>query len=451
MTLCRCLVVSRDLEDEGASAAQAALCCAPEFESIRLCGVERVHRLPAADVVVYCLHDARGCDVLRIWKRECPQTPIVVIAPGSDQAQISTCLDAGVADFLLLPVQTEELVIRVRRAVGVRAAEPATAAVMPRLDMLVGRTPAFARELARLPIIAGCDVGVLITGETGTGKEVFAQAIHYRSPRASRPWVAVNCAAIPQELMESELFGHVKGAYTNASVARSGLVREAEGGTLFLDEVDCVPYNAQAKLLRFIQEKEFRAVGSNVVHRANVRIIAASNADLGALVAQGRFRQDLYYRLNVLPLSLPPLRDRTEDIAELAHDFVGRFARQFGRCTEGISAGALRRLEAHAWPGNVRELEHVIERAVLLSAKRILDETDLDLDVEPRGAAADESFRTAKSRVVDAFERTYIERLLTAHDGNVTHAAQAAKKNRRAFFELIRKHRITVQRFRPRP
>jgi DNA-binding NtrC family response regulator len=449
MALCRCLVVSRDIQDPGACAAQAALCSPPEFECVRLYGADPARRLPDADVVVYCLHDARGCEELRTWTRECPQTPIVVIASDRDRARIGACLEAGAVDFLMPPVQLEELVIRVRRAAGARAAAPAPASVVPRLDMLVGRTPAFVRQLSRLPIMAGCDAGVLITGETGTGKEVFAQAIHYRSARASRPWVAVNCAAIPQELMESELFGHAKGAYTNANVARPGLVREAEGGTLFLDEIDCVPYNAQAKLLRFIQEKEFRPVGSNVVHRVDVRIIAASNADLCALVAQRRFRQDLYYRLNVLPLALPPLRERREDIAALARDFIGRFARQFGRRTEGLSAGAVRRLEAHAWPGNIRELEHVIERAVLMSAKRTLDEADLDLDFEPGDAAADESFRAAKSRVVDAFERTYIERLLMAHDGNVTHAAQAAKKNRRAFFELIRKHKITAERFRP--
>jgi two-component system response regulator GlrR len=436
-----------------ASAAHAALDRSGVFARVDLCEFYPGRPLPDAQVAVYCLQDQQDSELLHAFAEACRGRALVVIASGTDEGRIAACFDAGATDFLVLPLQPDELIIRVKRAVGLSRAGtsvPESAAPTQSADGLIGRTAVFQRQLARLPMMAGCDAGVLICGETGTGKELFAQAIHYRSARASRPWVAVNCAAIPPELLESELFGHARGAYTNAYAAREGLVREAEGGTLFLDEIDCIPYNAQAKLLRFLQEKEFRPVGSNAIHRADVRIIAASNGSLRALVAVGRFRQDLYYRLNVLPLALPPLRERRDDIAELAEAFVARFARQFNRPAESLSARAIAILQDYPWPGNVRELEHVIERAVLMSERRLLDADDLDLEFSTDENGPDESFRAAKSKVIGAFERSYIERLLIAHDGNVTHAAQAAKKNRRAFFELLRKHKIVAERFRPR-
>jgi two-component system response regulator GlrR len=394
--------------------------------------------------------DDERCETIRKWPCVANGHAILVVAH-ADRAGIEACLDAGATDFLVAPLRAEELVARVKRAAGLDQREHVAlipTQALPRVDGLIGHTPAFTKQLARLPMIAGCDAGVLIVGETGTGKEVFAQAIHYLSARASRPWVAVNCAAIPPDLLENELFGHARGAYTHAHAIRQGLVREAEGGTLFLDEIDCVPYGAQAKLLRFLQEKEFRPIGSNVVHRADVRIIAASNSDLGALIAKGSFRQDLYFRLNVLPLALPPLRDRRDDIDDLALHFVQRFAAGVDRRIDGLTPRALRRLRGHRWPGNVRELAHVIERAVLICTSCWIDADDLELDCDED--AGDDSFRASKSRVVDEFERAYIERVLAAHDGNVTHAAHAAKKNRRAFFELIRKHKIAAERFRPR-
>jgi two-component system response regulator GlrR len=267
---------------------------------------------------------------------------------------------------------------------------------------------------------------VLLLGETGTGKELFAQAVHYLSARCSRPWVPVNCGAIPFELIEAELFGHAKGAYTNAHAAREGLIAAAEGGTLFLDEIGSLPLSAQGKLLRFLQEREYRAVG---------------------LVAKGHFRQDLYFRLNVLTLTLPPLRERREDIPILALHFIKRYATEFGRPVQGITPIALKRLLAHDWPGNIRELSHAMERAVLLGNGPYVTPADIELGVED-SAPADESFQTAKARVVEQFERSYLEHILIACDGNITHAAIAAKKNRRALWELIRKHHIEPKRFR---
>jgi two-component system response regulator GlrR len=312
---------------------------------------------------------------------------------------------------------------------------------------VVGSAPAFVQQLAKLPSIAACHAGVLILGETGTGKEVFARAVHYRSARAARPLVAVNCGAIPAELVESELFGHVRGAYTTAHASRDGLVREAEGGTLFLDDVDCLPAPAQVKLLRFVQEKEYRAVGASAVRRADVRIVAASNRDLTRLAAQGEFRSDLYYRLNVLTLNLPALRERREDIPALAAHFLRHFALELDRPPCELAPSALDKLVRHAWPGNIRELRHVIERAVLMAPGTRLEAADIEIS-GATALPATATFQEMKARVIDDFERSYIESLLCRTGGNITHAAQAAGKNRRAFFELIRKHSIAPQRFR---
>ncbi|MDE3011027.1 MAG: sigma-54-dependent Fis family transcriptional regulator [Pseudomonadota bacterium] len=316
------------------------------------------------------------------------------------------------------------------------------------LRNFVGNSPAFLQQKERIHTFAACDAGVLILGETGTGKEICAQSIHYLSARASRPWVAVNCGAVPTELIESELFGHVRGAFTSAQGAREGLVAEAEGGTLLLDDVDCLSLAAQAKLLRFVQEQEYRPVGCNAVRRCDVRVIASSNRDLHRLALQGAFRQDLYFRLNVLTLNLPALRERSEDIRALSLHFLALFARRLGRPAAALGASALRRLMAHDWPGNVRELEHAIERAVLTFDPPVVLAEHLDLEDAQGADPGCEPFGESKARVVQRFERDYLERVLASCGGNVTRAAQLARKNRRAFFELIRKHQIEPSQFR---
>jgi two-component system, NtrC family, response regulator GlrR len=332
--------------------------------------------------------------------------------------------------------------------VGPRA-ESSGSKVETAFGALIGTSPALLKQTSQLPVFARCDANVLILGETGSGKEVCAQAVHALSTRASGPWVAVNCGAIPSELVENELFGHVRGAYTTAHDSHEGLVRQAESGTLFFDEVDCLAASAQIKLLRFLQDRQYRPVGSTRVIEADVRIIAASNEELSDLVMAGAFRQDLYFRLNVLSLRLPPLRERLEDIPVLAQAFAQGFAVQYGRAIKGISTDAMSILLAYRWPGNVRELKNVIERAVLLAAGDVLIPTDIELP-GLSGSAAENSFREAKARVVEQFEKTYLEGLLSTHAGNITHAALAAKKNRRAFFRLLKKHRVDAERFRSR-
>lgn len=384
-----------------------------------------------------------------------PECGIVALGVGLSEDQWVGLLSLAVVDFVALPISGCELAVRVQRAAGLVPTKGNTniqSVLDPRLQDLIGTSASFTRQLKMVPKMAACNATVLILGETGTGKELFAHAIHYLSSRASRPMITVNCGAIPTELVESELFGHVRGAFTTAHEARVGLVTAANGGTLFLDEIDSLPYAAQVKLLRFLQDKEYRQLGSNTPRRADVRIIAASNQNPVELVSRGSMRQDLYFRLSVLTLLLPPLCDRREDIPILATYFLQQCCRECKRSIMEITPSAFRQLLAYNWPGNVRELKHTIERAVLMAStpETLIDDFGLGHDM-PGVDGADESFNAAKSRVVQTFERSYIEGLLSSCNGNISRAAQVAKKDRRAFFELMRKHQICPDEFRPRP
>lgn len=402
---------------------------------------------------------AENLTALKDLRQRYPHAAVLVLGQGLSAGQWSNLLTQGANDFLSYPAPDDELVLRMKRLLGLlpSALPWVNEAAIPTLhsDML-GTSPAFQRVLAQLPALAGCSASVLLSGETGTGKEVFAQAIHYASSRAAGPWVAVNCAAIPADLMEDELFGHVRGAYTHAHTARNGLVAEAEGGTLLLDEIDALPLTAQAKLLRFLQNKEYRRVGCDKVQRANVRVIAASNRHLKTLVAQQQFREDLYFRLHVLAVQLPALRERTEDIALLVRHFMSQAAQASHKREPGLAPLALKQLMHYPWPGNVRELKHVVERAVLMSPNDLLQASDFEigshgLDETQTSIASlqsAESFQSAKARAVERFERHYLEQLLHASAGNISEAARHAHKNRRAFFELLRKHEINANEFR---
>ncbi|MFS8979368.1 sigma-54 dependent transcriptional regulator [Cupriavidus necator] len=403
---------------------------------------------------------ADTCHALEGWIET---RPVIALAVDLDASQLIELYAAGIGEFVMAPVNPAECLARILRTTGKPHAPWANCSAVPCRDLhplmspkladLIGASAAFAKPLSMLPTIAGCEAGVLLLGETGTGKEVFAQAIHYLSARASRPWVAVNCAGVPPELLESELFGHLRGAFTSASETRAGLVREAEGGTLFLDEVDALPLAAQPKLLRFLEDKTYRPVGGSRPAVADIRIIAASNQDLAHLVQVGRFRRDLFFRLNVLAVTLPPLRERSGDIALLARHFVRKACARARRPALDIAAAVLDQLIAYEWPGNVRELRHAIERAVLLAERSASSINTLDFgpfcpSPGAAGSLADESFQSAKARVVERFERSYIERLLSSCQGNVTSAAKLARKDRRAFFELMRKHKILSEAFR---
>jgi DNA-binding NtrC family response regulator len=312
------------------------------------------------------------------------------------------------------------------------------------LKQVIGNSDLFLKELQRVPKFARCDATVLISGESGTGKEIFARAIHYLSPRASRPFLPVNCGALPEHLVESEIFGHKRGAFTGAMTDQAGLIQEAEGGTLFLDEIDGLTPQAQVKLLRFLQDGEYRPVGSQQIAHANIRIVAAANCDFPQLLRAGKFREDLFYRLNVLTLALPPLRQRRGDILLLADHILASQAAVADVPPKKLSLGALHRLLAHSWPGNVRELENVLTRAIVLCDRDTVEISDLSLP-EEGVAEEDQSFQATKSLVIRRFEHDFLETTLKAHHGNITQAARAVKKNRRAFWQLLRKHGLLSQ------
>lgn len=319
---------------------------------------------------------------------------------------------------------------------------------------LIGTSKDFLQTTGMIPLLSKTKSTVLISGETGTGKELFARAIHYTGERRGKPFVAVNCAALPDHLIENELFGHSKGAFTGALIDKPGLLHEADGGTLFLDEINSLTMAVQSKLLRVLQDQEFRPLGSTKSRTVDVKIIAATNVDLRSLVDTRQFREDLFYRLNVLSIVLPPLRDRKADILLLANHFLHIYAAEFCRPALSIGHSAEAKLLAHTWPGNVRELQGVLQRAVAMGLEGKLEAHDLDLPendrpeltgptmtLVSRGVISDDcSFQSLKTKVIDEFERAYLSELLSAHHGNISKAARAAKKERRAFQRLLQKH-----------
>ena len=372
---------------------------------------------------------------------------IVVIQEGSPR-QLAHLFDLGATDVWQVPLRAAEVLGRLAHWVNpVAPPEHHHAAQILKanagLEHFVGESAALLAEIQKIPVIAHSNLAVLIRGETGTGKDICARAIHFSSPRSGQPFVAVNAGALPQELVENELFGHESGAFTGANRTATGLLEHANGGTLFLDEIDCMPLTAQVKLLRFLQDKQYRPLGSRKVHTADLRIIAASNADLPASVRTGRFRGDLYYRLGVVELILPPLRQRGRDIGLLARHFLKRYAVELNKPIPVLTPAALGKLAAHDWPGNVRELESVIARAVLFAPDNAISPDHIDLPRgEPTGAGA--SFKMLKAEAIRAFEATYVTRMMLEHDGNIAKAAVAAGQQRTAFSRLVRKHRLSV-------
>lgn len=301
---------------------------------------------------------------------------------------------------------------------------------------LVGSSPAMQKVKQMIALIAGRRSTVLILGETGTGKEVVARAIHQASPRAEKPWIPVNCAAIPENLLESELFGYEKGAFTGAMTAKPGKFELADKGSIFLDEIGDVPPTIQVKLLRVLQEREFERLGGTKTLKVDVRLIAATNRDLRVALEQGTFREDLYYRLNVVPINIPPLREHKEDIPDLVRMFLDRFAEEAGKQVSGLSPAAMKRLMDFHWPGNVRELENIIERAVALSTSNVIDVEDIQLDVSParlRTADAESSAPFPPPGVtLEAFEDEIIQEALRRAGGNKSQAARLLGLSRNA-------------------
>jgi DNA-binding NtrC family response regulator len=321
---------------------------------------------------------------------------------------------------------------------------------------LIGHSPQFKAVLASIKRISAFDLPILLQGETGTGKELLARAIHYLGPRQNGAFIPVNCGSIPADLIESELYGHAKGAFTDAKRTQSGLVELADGGTLFLDEIDSLSSRGQVSLLRFLQNQEFRPLGGRSFKQANVRIVAAGNRPLRELVEQGEFREDLYYRLGVFPIELPPLRRRDGDVLELAGHFLSRYSRLYGKGLRRFSPEALSWLDKYPWPGNVRELENAVHRACLLAGGEQITPRTLTPELPSGGdcqfpADTDpetlQLFAVAKQHAVERFERSYLETVMQRTGGNVSAAARLAGKERRAFGKLLKKHGLCRQRY----
>jgi two-component system NtrC family response regulator len=354
----------------------------------------------------------------------------------------------GAYDYLQKPFEVEELLVAVRRALEHQSLSRQHRYLLSEREEdfghygIVGKSRAMQEVLRQLELVARSKSTVLITGETGTGKELAARAIHARSAQRDMPLIKVNCAAIPEALLESELFGHVKGAFTGATANRRGRFALADGGTIFLDEIGTLALPVQAKLLRVLQEREFEPVGSERTESVDVRVIAATNRNLRAMVAEGRFQEDLFYRLSVIPVELPPLRERPEDIPLLVEHFLRRHAQRVGRRIDGIEPAALERLAAYRWPGNVRELENAIERAVVLAPGPVVDAASISMAGPPasQGPGVLPSVRLHEN--VEWAEQESVRRALRQAGGVKKDAAELLGISQRALSYYLGKYKI---------
>jgi two-component system nitrogen regulation response regulator NtrX len=400
-------------------------------------------RMPEAILLDIWLPGMDGLATLeRLRERRVDAQVIMISGHASVEAAVRAT-KLGAFDFIEKPLSIEKTVLAVRNALRQRRLETENRQLRAKVDrtlVIVGVSPVMEQLRAQVAMAAPSNGRVLISGENGTGKELVARQIHAWSQRSGAPFVEVNCAAIPEELIESELFGHVKGAFTGAVADRRGKFEIASGGTLFLDEVGDMSLKTQAKVLRALQEQVVEPVGGQASVRVDVRVIAATNKDLAAEIRQGRFREDLYFRLNVIPIAVPPLRDRRGDIVRLADHFAAEFAREYGRRPKAFSPEARELLEAYHWPGNVRELRNTVERLMIMAPGDVVRPQDLAF-LELTGTAASPPAPQAIGPLFearDAWEREYIVAALNAHDGNMSRTADALGLERSNLYKKMR-------------
>lgn len=373
-----------------------------------------------------------------VQKRHAGLPVIIITAHGSIPEAVSAT-QQGVFSFLTKPVDRDALY----KAIDEALAQRAPISDDGWREAIVTRNPQMLRLLEQSHMVAQSDVSVLINGQSGTGKEVLAQAIHAASPRATKPFIAINCGALPEQLLESELFGHAKGAFTGAVSAREGLFQAAEGGTLFLDEIGDMPQALQVKLLRVLQERKVRPLGSNRDLDINVRIISATHRDLPKAMEKKSFREDLYYRLNVVNLKIPALHERAEDIPLLANHLLRQSADRHKPFVRSFSVDAMKRLVSAAWPGNVRQLVNVIEQCVALSTAPVIGDALVEQALAGENTALP-TFVEARNQ----FELNYLRKLLQMTKGNVTNAARLAGRNRTEFYKLLSRHELDASEFK---
>ncbi|MEW6544440.1 MAG: sigma-54 dependent transcriptional regulator [Nitrospirota bacterium] len=394
-----------------------------------------------------------GIELLQRIQRMNRRIPVLIM---SWITAVDAAVDAmrhGAFDYIVKPFQKMDLAVRIHRAmrmaeIFLRHPGLDRPGHLPPFKNLIGTSPAIQQVMRMIDAVAQVPSTALIIGETGCGKELIARAIHERSAERDGPFQVVDCTTFTEGTVESELFGHVRGAFTGAVADKQGLIELGSGGTVFLDEIGDLPLNLQAKLLRVLEEGELRAVGSTQQKKVNVRFIAATNQDLAEKVKRGEFRKDLFFRLNVMVIPVPPLRERTEDIPLLARHFTLRFAKEFGKPVEDLHPSAVTDLIAYPWPGNVRELRNVIERAVMLAKGDRVTRQDVIGLLQPTAAGGlsmgDDylqlPYAKAKERILEEFNRRYIKSKLTAHNGNVTHAANDSGMPRSYFHEIMRRY-----------
>ena len=393
--------------------------------------------------------DIGGDIVLTEVKRMSSKTPVLMMTAHGSIDDAVLFLKRGADDYITKPLSHEVFLHRVRSLLErvELAREVESLRARARRDdegtQIIGNTPAMLNLLGRLPMTAQTDASVVVYGESGTGKELVAKRVHELSKRKRGAFVTVNCGALADTLLESELFGYKRGAFTDAHRDTPGLVEEAEGGTLFLDEIGEISPSVQVKLLRFLQSKEYKALGSPKVKTADVRIVTATNRDLKRMSEHGDFREDLYYRLNIVPLTVPPLRERKADIPLLATHFLAKFRKDFEKDIDGFSPEAFARLVAHDWPGNVRELENKVQQLVVLTTDKIIRSLDL---LDDGGASPDPfsgsigSFRDEKRRLLAQFEAEYVRQMLDRADGNLSEAARLSGLDRKNFWLIAKRH-----------
>jgi DNA-binding NtrC family response regulator len=412
------------------------------FEVLQAADAEAAFRIcDQADLILTDLKlpGMDGLQFLKELRLQDSHTPVIVMTAFGTIENAVQAMKSGAADFLPKPFSLDHLMAVVNKAMELRTLRDENRQLKEELgaryqfDNIVGRSPIMREIFATIARVAPTRATVLLAGESGVGKDMIARAIHHHSPRADRPFVKINCTSIPENLMESELFGYEKGAFTGANISKPGKFEQADTGTVFLDEIGDVPGSIQVKLLRILQEREFERLGSNKTKHIDVRVLAATNVDLRAALEQGTFREDLYYRLNVMPLNIPSLRERKEDIPYLAEHLVKKLSKDLGSPVNSISEGAVERLMSYYWPGNVRELENVLERSMVLSTGPVLQAEDIRLDMQPRSKvqAGGDHF-LPDGMTLDDYEQSIIKEALKRANGNKSQAARLLGLTRNA-------------------
>jgi len=385
----------------------------------------------------------KGLDLLEEANRVAPLTPVIIITAFGTIESAIKAMKMGAYDYITKPFQMDELLLTVNKALETRLLKKEVFRLRKEIEsrydfhQLIGKSPSMQKIYDLIERISDSSSNVLITGESGTGKELVAKAIHYNGVRKEGSFVPINCAAIPETLLESELFGYKKGAFTDAKSDKKGLIFEAHEGTLFLDEITEMPLSLQAKLLRVIETREVRPLGDTSAYSVDVRIISTSNRDIESLIQQGKFREDLYYRLKVIDIEMPPLRERKEDIPLLIQNFINKFSQEFKKRISGVSEEALKLLLNHSWPGNVRELENVIQRAITLSQHEEILPEDLPSALLQREEENLFAKAMEKKFTLNQLEKEYIKRVLLNTGGNKSKAAEILGLDRKTLYRKL--------------